>query len=422
MRATSLVPTWAALAALLPSAPQPPAGELTLCREKNGWCIYSAQLWLALEYKGIPYTTKTVLASDAPQIQWADGSVQRDYKAIKRLDEMYPSTPPLWPPDNVDASTVETLISEFEAAVPRGVARDSSRAAFLFSKEEGFHYDTLPRHVFVDFLDVTESLLAKHGGDDGPFFCGACVSAADIVFAPLLERYAAQLPCLHAGLVPRGSEAWPLLSRWYDAMDQVPAYACRVKGDAQSWRKVLSTSPWWPAGWPSRGDPEERGDPRGGELALTEEDACVAFGGDGSVAPDIWNAYASGRAHVSIQPAAEAAAKIVRNSAAIVRDAEKQYALPAGTSADEYDAALRAVAASLLAFERIKGSEEAETSGSCERSSIRAFFAYLSERMCVPRDLGGPEAAAIRRASGEYADADGDATPGSNIARTVNKF
>ena len=42
-------------------------------------------------------------------------------------------------------------------------------------------------------LDATDELLAEHGG---PFFVGG-FSAADVAWAPFLERYAAQLPCLH---------------------------------------------------------------------------------------------------------------------------------------------------------------------------------------------------------------------------------
>jgi hypothetical protein len=29
-------------------------------------------------------------------------------------------------------------------------------------------------------------------------------------------------------------------------MDKIPAFVCRVKGDATSWRKVLFVDPWWP--------------------------------------------------------------------------------------------------------------------------------------------------------------------------------
>ena len=36
--------------------------NVRLFRERNGWCIYSARLWLALEVKGIPYDTVLVEA------------------------------------------------------------------------------------------------------------------------------------------------------------------------------------------------------------------------------------------------------------------------------------------------------------------------------------------------------------------------
>ena len=71
---------------------------------------------------------------------------------------------------------------------------------------------------------------------------------------------ARQLPSLHVGLQPRGGGAhhsegahsggthsgvrWPALTRWYEAMDAVPAYACRIKGSASSWRRVLTRPPW----------------------------------------------------------------------------------------------------------------------------------------------------------------------------------
>ena len=34
---------------------------------------------------------------------------------------------------------------------------------------------------------------------------------------------------------------WPRLGAWYEAMDsEVPAYSARVRGDEESWRKVLA--------------------------------------------------------------------------------------------------------------------------------------------------------------------------------------
>ena len=52
-------------------------------------------------------------------------------------------------------------------------ARVSTRAGFLFSADEGFSYDALPREKFVAALDATEALLSEHAG---PYFCGGAFS------------------------------------------------------------------------------------------------------------------------------------------------------------------------------------------------------------------------------------------------------
>jgi len=418
-------PTWPQLTSLLPSA-VPESTGLTLHRERNGWCVHSAQIWLALEVKGVPFATVQEIGTSAPALHWPDATVQTDsVEVLRALDAALPSTTPLWPPAGVEACVVSEMVGAFAATMP--AARESARAAYLFCAEEGSLYDPLPRATFVATLDATEELLGRHGG--GPFFCGGRFSAADVVWAPLLERYAAQLPCLHDGLRPRGGE-WPRLTRWYEAMDKVPAWACRVRGDAASWRKVLSSSPWWPAGWPPRGGPAERGTPQqsfvvkrlsgpssgpfGGALALTAPEASAASGE--VVAPQrLWTAYAETRPGVARTPAAEAAATIVRNAAALARDALVRTTPVIGSEA-EADAALRHVAALLLL--RTPHNDEAETAGMnaappastdpriqaqvspCSAAPptahVDALLAYLDDRLCVPRDMGAPAAAALR--------------------------
>eukprot|EP00966_Prymnesium_polylepis_P279975 6468647-Prymnesium_polylepis.1 len=82
----------------LPRTPPPSAELLTFCRERNGWCIYSATIWLALEYKGVPYKTVRELASEAPHVRWEDGSEQDDpLETLRMLDRRCPDLP-LWPP------------------------------------------------------------------------------------------------------------------------------------------------------------------------------------------------------------------------------------------------------------------------------------------------------------------------------------
>ena len=255
-----VVLSWPDLAARLPSAapplidsalaPDEPAldGTLTLFRERHGWCPYSERVWLALEAKGIEHTTVLIdntghgrrpswYSGTTPQIRWADGKTQGEsLDLVRELDVRFPATPPLF-----EASGVDAAISAFRRCFPRN-ARPSSRAAYLFS------YDgPLPRSTFEAALDATDAALGETGG---PFFCGDAFSAADVAWAPFLERYAAQLPCLHDGLAPR-SARWPRLEAWYSAMDGVPAYAARVQGHPDSWRKVLAMQGYGNAGAPS---------------------------------------------------------------------------------------------------------------------------------------------------------------------------
>jgi len=203
------IATWDELEARLPSslAPEPlivdsalarerPAltgGGLVLYRERNGWCPYSERVWLALEHKGIEYETVLIdntgggrpswYSGDTPQVRWPDGKQQKEsLDIVKALDAAFPDTPPLWPPAGADAAAVGAAVSAFRATFPRN-ARPSSRAAFLFEWDG----DPLPRSAFESTLDATEALLDAGGG---PFFAGAAFSAADVAWAPFLERNA----------------------------------------------------------------------------------------------------------------------------------------------------------------------------------------------------------------------------------------
>ena len=95
-------------------------------------------------------------------------------------------------------------------------------------------------------------------------------------------------------LVAQDPSRWPRLAAWYEAMDaEVPAYSARVRGDEDSWRKVLAQ-----AGYGNAGVPPD----------LVEEDAAHPQPAVGA-----WAAYAAGRPFVAATAAQEAAARIVRN-------------------------------------------------------------------------------------------------------------
>ena len=147
------------------------------------------------------------------------------------------------------------------------------------------------KSTFEKTLADTDDLLTQ---TEGPFFAGSALTAADIAWAPFLERYRYQLPCLHAGLEPNDTTTYPNLAAWYKAMDAIPEYACRVKGDASSWRKVLTMAGFGNAGLPPQID-QNMQDLRDKELREAQD--CLNL--------DVWKAYADTRPYVADSPAAE---------------------------------------------------------------------------------------------------------------------
>ena len=139
----------------------------------------------------------------------------------------------------------------------------------------------------------------------------------DLSFAEtqsFLERYRYQLPCLHEGLEPDDANNYPSLAAWYDAMDKVPVYACRVKGDAGSWRKVLKMAGFGNAGFPPtiQGNIDSRIETVEFELARQSIDL------------DVWRDYASTRSYVADTPQKEAAAVMQSLLAVIDTDARER--------------------------------------------------------------------------------------------------
>ncbi|CAK9027719.1 unnamed protein product [Durusdinium trenchii] len=266
---------------------------------------------------------------------------------VQAQDVEFPDMPKLWP-----NSAVTELVNAFRSTFPKQT-RPSSRAAFLFSWN-----GPIFRSEFEATLDKTEDLLANHGG---PFFHGEQISAADCAWAPFLERYAAQLPCLHRGLWPYDPSHWPRLGAWYEAMDaKFPAYSARIRGDEVSWRKVLAQ-----AGYGNAGVPPD----------LVEEDAEHPQPSVGA-----WATYAANRPHVAPTPHEEVANRIVRNREALAKDA-----VASGVNSEDVDEGLRAVATALL--------EEPK----CLSRRALSLATYLDDRLCVPRDLGYLPGKALRQ-------------------------
>lgn len=210
------VPSLEKLHAVLPSAAQPTPlvvdtvldsgtkprdGRLTLFRERNGWCPYSERVFLALEVKGIDYDTFLVdnmgarpawFGGTTPQVRWPDGNqLSESMDIVYKLDDIYPQCgsklngPPGREPE------VQRLASLFKSTFPRNT-RPSSRSAFLFYSSG----QPVFRSEFEKTLQRADALLAETAAD-GHFFLGEHFTAADVAWAPFLERYNGQLPVLH---------------------------------------------------------------------------------------------------------------------------------------------------------------------------------------------------------------------------------
>ena len=366
---------------LTPDAKPPFSSERpTLFRERHGWCPYSERVWLALELDNVAHDTIRIdntgggrpsyFSGQTPQMKWHDtGRIQGEsMDLVNEIDKKY-----------YDCSLksndkqVQDLVSQFRNIFPR--ARPSSRAAYLFQ----YNGEPLWKSTFETTLKETDELLSQ---SDGPFFAGTELTVADIAWAPFLERYRYQLPCLHGeSLKPDCAASFPHLSAWYNAMDhKVPAYACRVKGDASSWRKVLSMAGFGNAGMPPQVVSNMDQMIRSAEIQAAEE--CIDV--------DLWTEYAASRPYVASSPGAQAALVITRNRNAIIKDMikrvpwEKNANLP--DNEKDIDAALKDLVESLTT----------QDNAASDLTTAKAIASFLDDRMCVPRDMGAMPAATIK--------------------------
>jgi len=325
---------------------------------------------------------------NTPQMRWPDGTNQNEsMDLVEEVDKRFGNNM-LYPKDI--KNEVINKAREFQNIFPSG-SRPSSRAAFLF----GWSGEPLFKSEFESNLLKTDELLSK---GDGPFFCGEEMTAADIAWVPFLERYAAQLPCLHEGLVPRDSKLYPSLNKWFDAMESVPAYACRVRGNPSSWRKVLTM-----AGYGNGGVPP---DVVGRIEDFQIEESCAQSKEDRIRDQTLWDEYRSTRPYLAETPSAEAGRVLLSNRDAIVTDTLKRASSLEGTGLpldeDGLDASRRALAILLIYGSDNDGHYDDLAIASKEAADVEGVFElakFLDERMCVPRDMGAMSADCIKRLS-----------------------
>lgn len=317
-------------------------------------------------------------------MKWEDGSTQSEsMDLVREIDQRYPDNGESLYPEDIQSEVINKAERAFKNIFP-SQSRPSSRAAFLF------RYDGSPlwKDEFEKTLRETDALL---GETEGPFFCGDRFTASDVAWAPFLERYAGQLPCLHEGLDPRCPDTYPHLHKWYIAMEtRVPAYGCKVRGDLSSWRKVLTM-----AGFGNAGNVPGTVATRMEELGLAEKSPISEAEETNQQA--LWETFAATRPYVAASPREEAAAVLIRNREKIAKDASKNCADSAVVGSSEtLDEAMRSLAVLLCDKDRFSEPIVA----ACEErrgTELRSLAAFLDDRICVPRDMGAPSAAWFKR-------------------------
>ena len=303
-------------------------------------------------------------SSQTPCVRTAEGQViTESLRIIEKLDAVFPDSGyQLFPTDPAQREEAVKLMNSFSSVFPSGT-RPSSRGSFLYTWNRA-----LPRTAFEATLDKVEALLAERGG---PFFFGGAISGVDCAFAPFLERWSHQVPAL-VGLETRDPSRWPLLARWYDALEEeVAAYCHRVQGDRHTWRMALAGA-------------------GGGDTSLADDDdEALPAWMEGEHACDSARAQTLAARVPAVGPAGhggaeEAARRLIGNRGAVVEDAARRAlgvrvkgatgVVPGSVSQaledGVVDRSLRAVAQFLL--DRTEGGGEGEGEGS-GAADVRGF-------------------------------------------------
>ena len=195
---------WEEIVSRLPSQERP-SSLVTFYRNRNGWCPYSQRVWMALEHKRIPYDVCTISSKDTPQwykdivptkkvpsielhdAKWnpavpGSGKLVWDSMAIiKALDVFFPENEPKLSQNSDLEPEMLELTNAFEDAA----------ICYVFDVGQPLASLALRRDNFTAALTRLDAALAR---SDGPFACGAGLSAADLALLPFVERYSIQAP------------------------------------------------------------------------------------------------------------------------------------------------------------------------------------------------------------------------------------
>jgi glutathione S-transferase len=211
--------------------------RVTLYRDSASWCPYCQKVWMALEYKQIPYKVEKInmrCYGDKPasftrlqpsgQIPVAiiDGKTYRQSNDILyQLEQDFPNHPSLTPWEQQQDPKLSSRANDLLR-----LERQLFSAWMYWLTTVDYGGNSL-RKSFEQVLQQVEQALSS---SDGPFFLGSQFSLVDVQFAPFLERMAASLlyyKGFQIRVVPtdnKNNNRYPNINRWFDAMEEIPAY------------------------------------------------------------------------------------------------------------------------------------------------------------------------------------------------------
>ena len=170
---------------------------------------------------------------------------------------------------------------------------------------------------------------------------------------------------------------------------RVPAYGCRVRGDARHWRRRLEEA--------VRSHNARAADDAEKVAALPPPAPAADVGWWLGPAPRngeaLWRAYAATRPRAAATPGGEAARRLMRDQEGALADAAAALDL----APEDADAALREVLHALLGWKMGGAPPEAgEEAAPRLTEDGRRMARFLVKRVEVPRDMGMVPALALR--------------------------
>ena len=352
---------------------------ILLYRDTNSWCPFCERVWFALEEKGIPFEvefidlrnkpkwyTDMVPTGLVPAVKIEGKLVYESKDILLALEERF--GPSLLPDDPEEKAVAREALEtqQTNGLLSAGYQFLRGKSSDSNSKDEAEAQLPSLQAAFETKLNELEKALAKY---PGPYFMSD-FGIVDIIYASGLFRFAANLPVFR-GYQLLGNDRFPNLSRWFEAIEQRPAYQ-KVKVDSTTCNLIMTK----------------------------------LFG----LQPNTNILSVQAKESHGIEDRMEAAAKLSDNYQAVLADVLKNSGIKALVGENSLDAIEQAVDLylRLLTEHLISGEQQVMPggviNGKNSRDAVTAAagaitLAYIRNRVCVPRDMSAGAATAFRRAA-----------------------